>query len=64
MNSENQDLILLTGKLFYQLHTHEKNGNPSCPETAYAYMAKVEDALNKMDEACASPTSGKLYIVK
>lgn len=64
MNTENQELLLLTGKMLYQLHMHEKSGSASHLDMAYAYKMKAEAVLNKMDEEQASPTSNKMHIAR
>lgn len=64
MNTENQELLLLTGKMLYQLHMHEKSGSTSHLDMAYTYKMKAEAVLNKMDEVQASSTSNKMYIAR
>lgn len=61
MNTENQELILLTGKMLYQLQMHQKYGNANSLKQAHAYKQKAEAVLSKMDEGCASHIC-KMYI--
>lgn len=62
MNAENQELLLLTGKMLYQLHIHEKYGSQESLKQAYVYKQRAEMLLNKMGEGTPSPISNKLYI--